>query len=589
MRRSLLLGLALVFVGGLSCFDARSPLGPDAQHWRKVTAASECGPVTETQIRALVDEAFETAPSPSSVQGQLNEVFNATTQEDAQAAAVKVMEFILKQFRDQHGSLKSEEKFIEFVNALFCYVGIEFEAEDMDNLFVVYPDPNNDQTFTNDEGTAGFIVPRGGSAQLEIVTVSRLPDFTQLNTPLDVHPMILRFERTGTENFAVNWIISICPGPNVPDEVYEHLLVGQQHQGVFKLLNKPGPNEPQGVNLECAVEGVISEARLSGSGSVSRDLIALNTTRGTVSGSTGTFSEFGTTDKRTGASGSTATFTTPEFGVLLDGASTLSCASSYPAGTDVPIGCRPGITLRTPQGNLITNAMFDWNVTAPTTGNPGIAQGTAEGCTGSFLTTLGFRTNANGETYVCWRLSTTVGTNTVRAAPRRDPTDLTDPLSDPNVVIGEFDEFNNFTPKSEWQWSLEGTSATPVFEFSGFLPPIRTDATNQVKAGNAVPIKFTLGGNFGLDIFASSENNLPYPQSVQVSCMDGEIVVASEQSTTTAGGSTLSYNFLTGQYTYAWKTDKSWASSCRELRAAFKHDPNPPSAGYYKVDFRFTK
>ena len=35
--------------------------------------------------------------------------------------------------------------------------------------------------------------------------------------------------------------------------------------------------------------------------------------------------------------------------------------------------------------------------------------------------------------------------------------------------------------------------------------------------------------------------------------------------TVTAGSSSLSYDTTTGQYTYVWKTQKSWAGSCRQF------------------------
>jgi hypothetical protein len=42
-------------------------------------------------------------------------------------------------------------------------------------------------------------------------------------------------------------------------------------------------------------------------------------------------------------------------------------------------------------------------------------------------------------------------------------------------------------------------------------------------------------------------------------------------SSTTTGvkASKLNYNALTGQYTYLWVTDKSWAGTCRRLTLRF--------------------
>ena len=53
-----------------------------------------------------------------------------------------------------------------------------------------------------------------------------------------------------------------------------------------------------------------------------------------------------------------------------------------------------------------------------------------------------------------------------------------------------------------------------IHHFAGFFPPIdNPPVLNKVKAGSAVPVKFSLTGNQGLDIFAAG-----YPQSAQVPC-----------------------------------------------------------------------
>jgi hypothetical protein len=97
--------------------------------------------------------------------------------------------------------------------------------------------------------------------------------------------------------------------------------------------------------------------------------------------------------------------------------------------------------------------------------------------------------------------------------------------------------------------------------FAGFFQPVDNLPTqNAVKAGAAVPVKFRLGGNLGLNIFAAG-----YPKTQIIQCSTGELVDSIEE-TATAGSSGLSYDAATDQYTYVWKTDKSWAGSCRELQ-----------------------
>jgi hypothetical protein len=98
-----------------------------------------------------------------------------------------------------------------------------------------------------------------------------------------------------------------------------------------------------------------------------------------------------------------------------------------------------------------------------------------------------------------------------------------------------------------------------TYPFTGFLSPIMNPPElNVVNSGSSVPIKFSLSGNRGLDIFAPNS-----PSSTQIQCPQGAPV--NTVGTTTAGNSTLTYNATLDQYTYAWKTDASWKGSCRRL------------------------
>jgi hypothetical protein len=99
------------------------------------------------------------------------------------------------------------------------------------------------------------------------------------------------------------------------------------------------------------------------------------------------------------------------------------------------------------------------------------------------------------------------------------------------------------------------------FAFTGFFPPVDNPPTlNSVKAGSAVPAKFSLGGDYGLGIIATG-----YPKSVKIAC-DSGVPIDTIEETVTAGNSSLQYNPATGQYTYVWKTDKAWANTCRQFQ-----------------------
>ena len=94
-----------------------------------------------------------------------------------------------------------------------------------------------------------------------------------------------------------------------------------------------------------------------------------------------------------------------------------------------------------------------------------------------------------------------------------------------------------------------------TWPFTGFFSPIGP-GSNSAKAGSAVPVKFSLGGNRGLAILADG-----YPASVKVNCTTGA-VLGSLEPTSSADGLT----FSGGQYSYVWKTDKSWGGTCRQLQ-----------------------
>jgi uncharacterized repeat protein (TIGR01451 family) len=102
-------------------------------------------------------------------------------------------------------------------------------------------------------------------------------------------------------------------------------------------------------------------------------------------------------------------------------------------------------------------------------------------------------------------------------------------------------------------------TVTVLYNFTGFFSPVSNAPTlNSVNAGKAIPVKFSLSGNKGLDIFAAGS-----PSSVSLSCASGDPGVDIVE-TVNAGGSSLSFGG--DQYNYVWKTESSWAGTCRQLR-----------------------
>jgi hypothetical protein len=129
---------------------------------------------------------------------------------------------------------------------------------------------------------------------------------------------------------------------------------------------------------------------------------------------------------------------------------------------------------------------------------------------------------------------------------------------------------------STWNFGL--STGLPPLPFSGFFSPVDNLPTlNKVKAGSAVPVKFSLGGNRGLAIFSSG-----YPRSAVTTC-DSAAPVDGIEETASPGAAELTYDALTDRYTYVWKTDKAWAGTCRQLVVQFT------DGTFHRANFDFRK
>jgi len=104
-----------------------------------------------------------------------------------------------------------------------------------------------------------------------------------------------------------------------------------------------------------------------------------------------------------------------------------------------------------------------------------------------------------------------------------------------------------------------------AYGFDGFFSPVdNRPVTNSTKAGSGIPVRFGLGGARGLNVFVPG-----YPRSQQVTCDSGSAIDGIEETTRT-DAVPLTYSAGTGLYQYTWKTERSWAGTCRELIARFR-------------------
>ncbi|HEX5706957.1 MAG TPA: HYR domain-containing protein [Pyrinomonadaceae bacterium] len=109
--------------------------------------------------------------------------------------------------------------------------------------------------------------------------------------------------------------------------------------------------------------------------------------------------------------------------------------------------------------------------------------------------------------------------------------------------------------------STTGTfTVTVLFNFTGFFSPVNNLPTiNQVNAGRAIPVKFSLSGNKGLGVFAAGS-----PSSGAFACGTSDPVV-DMSGTIEASENSFSYSASGDQYNFVWKTESAWAGTCRQL------------------------
>ena len=101
------------------------------------------------------------------------------------------------------------------------------------------------------------------------------------------------------------------------------------------------------------------------------------------------------------------------------------------------------------------------------------------------------------------------------------------------------------------------------YDFNGFFPPVANPpAVNTVNAGQAIPVRFSLGGNQGLDVFVPG-----YPKVELVACPPS--VTRPVDASLAAISDSFTYSADSDQYSYVWKTDRAWRGKCARLVFGF--------------------
>lgn len=112
--------------------------------------------------------------------------------------------------------------------------------------------------------------------------------------------------------------------------------------------------------------------------------------------------------------------------------------------------------------------------------------------------------------------------------------------------------------------SLNGTKVL-ADSFEGFQHQVNPPDLNRTIAGSAIELRFGMRSFEGYDLLASGS-----PTSRDVGCGDDHGEPPDVQHAVNASTSSLLYDTPGHAYIYTWKTDASWAGTCRELTFTFR-------------------
>lgn len=113
--------------------------------------------------------------------------------------------------------------------------------------------------------------------------------------------------------------------------------------------------------------------------------------------------------------------------------------------------------------------------------------------------------------------------------------------------------------------------------FGGLEPPVaEAPALNTAKAGSTVAVNFELSGYLGLDVLFG------LPVTAEIDCTT-RATIGGYTTASSPGSGGLDFDPETGEYTFAWKTSKPWAGTCRTFVITLD------DGSFARADFQFVK
>jgi hypothetical protein len=129
-----------------------------------------------------------------------------------------------------------------------------------------------------------------------------------------------------------------------------------------------------------------------------------------------------------------------------------------------------------------------------------------------------------------------------------------------HLFIGVPDPYYADNVDGDNDFGVRVEKAAARFPFAGFFAPVENlPAVNVARAGSTIPVKFSLGGDRGLDIFAAGAPQVVGSNECGDSAPGGTDVAMA------ASRAGLRYDPDAEQYVFSWNTDHAWAGTCREF------------------------
>lgn len=437
MRSTRIAATLLLALTASACADV---LPTDSRPTSGLSANSGTCTATLSSLLAQADVVFGAGtPNVQSVVGKLNNLdhhLNNDNPAEAKTRAFDIVDFTLQKERE-NDLAGTEEQIASFVNAVYCYAGVDITITDPANSFLIYP-TDSAQIIYGLDSTAGVSFPGMPVGEPSMLTIE--PFTGTLNTVLDQYPGLinLRLQNAGSSGLTGPVTISVC-ATGVPESINVgdlRLGHGIDDNAGFEITPLPTAADPAEPLLACetsasapsfAVRMFNRVASFLAPRSALASATMVRRFGGGVSGTANEFSPFAPVDPQLsfggGVSGTANEFIRAPQLLLEEGSSEVMSSvdpcSTTSVGAGIPNECLPVVTIETRTvGTMLEGVPVDWYVPAISGGTiaPRSGQPADLSC-GTFGRTASSLTTDKGNAGVCWNVST-VGTYTVIAKAR---------------------------------------------------------------------------------------------------------------------------------------------------------------------------